>query len=76
MGKVMTVRTKYKRKIKIYYHGVVQGNSIMKSIKSQLADNDDYNCGRISVDKCKDGDDTYICVYVFCDAKRIPKITI
>lgn len=71
-----TIVTRTKRKIKIYYNGTVQGNKIYKSLKAQLEDNDDFQKGRITVDKCEDNDETYICVCVFDNAKKIPELTV
>jgi len=63
-----------KREISISFNGVVQGNTIMKKIKTQLEDNKDYIAGKITLERYdKEG---YIEIVCWSSCSRIPELTI
>jgi len=63
-----------KRKITVSFNNVIQGNTLMKKLKTQLEGNVDYATGKITLKR----NDDEGCIDIICwsSCSRIPEFTI
>jgi len=73
---MMIVRTKFAKRIDISYNTDDEADTIIADINLQLRGHDDFENGRIVVDRNTDKKTVYVIFYEDCTCWPLPKISV